>query len=391
MNILLLCRKYYPSFGGIETSVFQLAKSFSKMGHRTVILTASPRPTIPRVEYSNIIYIEPPSRWQAIFPKLYLATFGKNLKKIYNTIGRDIDLIIGRDTFMTNIAYDFDNKKSIVYIPSMDVKRFLYTRERKNKSFKDIVLKFLEDWQYAYEIKNQQYAINNIPNIIVFCKGMKGQLEDSYGEKTNRIEVCYPGCSLEYTDKNNDKKNDDFLNLLYIGRFSPEKNLMMLLEAVSILQEKIRLVLVGDGIGMEELKTRTSTMPPNIIVSFEGMHYDVAKYYQNADYFIFPSKYESFGQVIIESFTFGVPVIGFSSIHGKTSTAIEELVVDDVTGIICREFSVEALSKSIKRACINHNNLVKQCTMSCACISFAKKYFNWDNLAQTCIRLAKHD
>ena len=384
-KILLLCRSYFPFVGGIETSIYQLSKSLTKMGHSVTIITTSQPAKERRYEYASIVYaneIKSPFR---LIPSINLKLLEKSIiEKFRETKNENFDIIIGRDTFMTILALKFFHIPTI-YIPSMDVKNFVKTRVRNIKGIKDLILKLLENWQYKIEISNQNKLLSLADINIVFCNNMKRQLMQSYRIRKN-IEVVYPGCSLEFVNLPKIKDNTDRLKLLYVGRLSYEKNLAMLFNALKQMKEFIQLTIVGDGYCMDELRELAKNMPNNIKIIFEGFKNNTAIFYKAADIFVLPSKYESFGQVIIEAFTCGTPVIGFATIPGKTNTAIDELVQDNITGFVCNEFT----EKEIERCLCKAYNALRDGSiryMEFECVSYAKRNCSWDKLAERSLSL----
>lgn len=91
--------------------------------------------------------------------------------------------------------------------------------------------------------------------------------------------------------------------LLYAGRVSREKNI----EAFLALERPGTKVVVGDGPHRERLQRDF----PN--VEFLGYRTGtaLAEAYANADVFVFPSKTDTFGLVMIEAMACGVPVAAY--------------------------------------------------------------------------------
>ncbi|MEO9601202.1 glycosyltransferase family 1 protein [Parasphingorhabdus sp.] len=90
---------------------------------------------------------------------------------------------------------------------------------------------------------------------------------------------------------------------LYVGRVAVEKNIEGFLDS----DQPGSKVVVGDGPALENLKTR-----------YPGVHFvgrksgrELAGYYAGADVFIFPSKTDTFGLVIIEALACGTPVAAY--------------------------------------------------------------------------------
>ncbi|WP_461209830.1 glycosyltransferase [Desulfocurvus sp. DL9XJH121] len=97
---------------------------------------------------------------------------------------------------------------------------------------------------------------------------------------------------------------------LYVGRVSREKNLDVLARAFKDLCAKrpgVRLVVVGKGPYLEEMRTELSGFP----ATFTGplMGDDLAAAYASSDAFVFPSTTDTFGNVVLEAQASGLPVI----------------------------------------------------------------------------------
>ncbi|GHA14944.1 GDP-mannose-dependent alpha-mannosyltransferase [Devosia pacifica] len=89
-------------------------------------------------------------------------------------------------------------------------------------------------------------------------------------------------------------------HMLYVGRVSTEKNIAAFLD-LDIAGTKI---VVGDGPQRAELEQRF----PDVL--FLGYRHgdELAAIYRSADVFVFPSRTDTFGNVMIEALASGVPV-----------------------------------------------------------------------------------
>ena len=94
------------------------------------------------------------------------------------------------------------------------------------------------------------------------------------------------------------------LVLVCVARVSKEKNLEDFFE---LEYAGARKIMVGDGPMLEEYQAQY----PNVeFVGFKTGK-DLAEYYQMADVFVFPSKWETFGIVMIEAMACGTPVAAY--------------------------------------------------------------------------------
>jgi glycosyltransferase involved in cell wall biosynthesis len=92
--------------------------------------------------------------------------------------------------------------------------------------------------------------------------------------------------------------------LLCVSRVSKEKNLEAFFEMDYPGYLK---VMVGDGPMLETYKKRY----PDVHFTGFKTGVDLARYYANAEVFVFPSKWETFGIVMIEAMACGTPVAAF--------------------------------------------------------------------------------
>jgi len=107
-----------------------------------------------------------------------------------------------------------------------------------------------------------------------------------------------------------------------VGRVAVEKNIETFLQ----LDLPGSKVVVGDGPQLEQLKKKYSG------VTFTGAKFgeDLARYFADADVFVFPSKTDTFGLVIIEAMATGTPVAGYpvsgpiDIIPGSDAGAVDE-------------------------------------------------------------------
>ena len=124
--------------------------------------------------------------------------------------------------------------------------------------------------------------------------------------------------------------------LLCVSRVSKEKNLEEFFELDYPGYQKI---MVGDGPMLEKYKAQYPS------VHFTGFKtgVDLARYYANAEVFVFPSKWETFGIVMIEAMACGTPVAAYPC-QGP-----EDVVEQGVTG-----YMEEDLATAVHR-CIGLN------------------------------------
>jgi len=148
---------------------------------------------------------------------------------------------------------------------------------------------------------------------------------------------------------------------LFVGRVSKEKNI----EAFLNLKYNGVKVVVGDGPQLKELKKKYPD------VQFKGSMTGefLAWYYQNAEVFVFPSKSDTFGLVMLEALACGTPVAAYN-VTGPKDVIIPSVgCVDD------------DLQKALDTA-IHCDRMV--------CRNYAER-FGWKNVVDIFIKKVKYE
>jgi glycosyltransferase involved in cell wall biosynthesis len=121
---------------------------------------------------------------------------------------------------------------------------------------------------------------------------------------------------------------------LYVGRLVQAKGVFALVEAYARLDDEMRakvgLVLVGDGPDRSKLMERASQIAPGTI-QFPGFMQrdELPEFYALADALIFPTHSDTWGLVVNEAMSCGLPVIA-TSVAG----CVADLVQDGWNGYV---------------------------------------------------------
>jgi glycosyltransferase involved in cell wall biosynthesis len=115
---------------------------------------------------------------------------------------------------------------------------------------------------------------------------------------------------------------------LYVGRVSPEKNIEAFLKA-GLPGLK---VVVGDGPHLRKLAEQF----PGVRFAGRRCGEDLARHYASADVFVFPSRTDTFGLVILEALASGVPVAAYPV------TGPIDIVESGVSGVLHDDIEIAA-------------------------------------------------
>jgi len=133
--------------------------------------------------------------------------------------------------------------------------------------------------------------------------------------------------------------------VIFVGRFSPEKNLLMLVEALALLP-KVKLVLVGEGPLRPQMEALAAQR--GVAVEFVGIvpHEQLPELLNAADVFVLPSLSEGHPKVLLEAMSCGLPCVG-TNVQG-----IRDVIQDSTNGLLCK-LTKEDLASKIARVLSN--------------------------------------
>ena len=139
---------------------------------------------------------------------------------------------------------------------------------------------------------------------------------------------------------------DNFV--LYVGGFSPRKNIIGLIEAFSLIppakRKKSKLVITGNkGFSYPKYQKRADDLGISndvIFTDFIPLE-DLPVFYNGAEVLVYPSLYEGFGLPPLEAMACGTPVIA------SNITSIPEVCYD--SALLINPYNIDDLSYAIER------------------------------------------
>ncbi len=325
MKILIVTDAWYPQVNGVCRTLKNLGDELKKIGHQVEYIEPNQFFTVPMPKYNEI--------------KLSL--------NVWPRVGR---LISKADADIIHIATEGPI--------GIFAKRYCVKNKLKfTTSYHTQFDKYLKLYYPYLPIKLAQKFLKGFHSkaekILVTTQSMKDELQD-IGFDKDKMVVWTRGANHGAFQKPK-KINLEYKRpiYLYVGRVSIEKNIRAFLD---LDLEGTKLV-VGKGPDLDKLKKEY----PEAIFKGERTNGELASYFASSDVFVFPSKTDTFGIVIIEALKCGLPVAAYPVAGPKdifNGTNIGSLNND------LKKAALEAL-KSDRSACIEH----------------AKKY-TWENCAK---------
>ncbi|OPL08171.1 MAG: hypothetical protein AVO33_01285 [delta proteobacterium ML8_F1] len=165
---------------------------------------------------------------------------------------------------------------------------------------------------------------NDADNVIALSKGVKNDLIELYGVKSDKITTIYNPIDTEYIFEKSKEEcelgySKDF-KMVSCGRLVEQKNYSLIINALSIIKNKgyenFELFILGEGPKRDELNDLILECGLEGNVKLVGFQNNPYKYMAQADLFVLSSAWEGFGHVVAEALATGTPVLSTDCPHG---------------------------------------------------------------------------
>jgi glycosyltransferase involved in cell wall biosynthesis len=291
MRILVATDAWHPQVNGVVRTYERLAGEVRTLGASLSFLSPGDFRTLPCPTYPEIrLAVPAPSRAAALIrahapDAIHIATEGP----------------VG---WMTR---DYCIRRAIPFTTSYHTRfpEYLYSR-----------FAIPQTWTYAI----QRLFHNSAAGMMVSTPSLAGDLA---ARGFARLMPWTRGVDTDHFRPRSVRLFGPRPVLLYVGRVAVEKNLEAFLE----LDHPGRKVVVGDGPQLAVLRQRY----PDVTFTGDRQGEDLAKCYASADVFVFPSRTDTFGLVLLEAMASGLPVAAFPV------TGPIDLVAPGVSGILCED------------------------------------------------------
>ena len=318
MNILFISDVFFPRVNGVSTSINTFATELRALGHQVTLIAPSYSDEDKQEEWivrvpSHMIYFDPEDR---------LMNFGK-LKALLPWVrDRHFDVIHIHTPFTAHyVGIHFGKKLDIPVV------------ETYHTFFEDYLhhyLPFIPQFisrKLARTISRRQ--CNAVDGIVSPSKPMLDVLKQ-YGIKTPS-EVVATGLddsSFANVDGEHFRISHDIPltqpMLLFVGRVAHEKNINFLLEMhVKLIRNHpdALLVITGEGPAEESIKhsmDRLGITNKVRMIGYLDRSHELIACYKAADIFVFASKSETQGLVLLEAMAQGTAVVALAELGTKS-------------------------------------------------------------------------
>ncbi len=309
MKILFISDVYFPRINGVSTSIETFRHELRKLGH-TVHLIA---PDYPGSSSDESEIMRVPSRQLPLDPEDRLMKFNWVMAHREKLRNEHYDIIHIQTPF---VAHYLGTKLSrLLAIPCIETYHTFF------EEYLHYYIPFVPKIMMGFVARRfSRHQGNSLDGMVVPSRPMMEVLRN-YGV-TVHAEVIPTGLEPESFVPG---KGDDFRRkygiapdrpmLLFVGRVAHEKNIGFLLQVVDRVRKEIPevlLLIAGAGPAREALEHQSGKLDLSGNVMFIGYldrHTELNSCYHAADIFVFSSRTETQGLVLLEAMAQGVPVV----------------------------------------------------------------------------------
>lgn len=272
MRIMIVTDAWEPQVNGVVRTLKQTMDELQKMGHTVGIITPNAFKTIPCPTYPDISL--------SILPR-------RGVAKQMKAFAPDA-IHIATEGPLGLAARSYALKHGLPFTTAYHTRfpEYVHARTRIPLAWTYRFLKWFHGPSVAVMaptqvVKNdlEKYGFDNV---VIWSRGV--DLEIFKPQPSKVLNSAHP-------------------IFLYVGRVAVEKNIEAFLE-IDLPGSKW---VVGDGPALKEIKEKYP------LVNYLGVlnQYQLAEVYAAADVFVFPSKTDTFGLVLLEAMACGLPVAAY--------------------------------------------------------------------------------
>lgn len=276
---------------------------------------------------------------------IYLTNLKPNKNELQQAIKNKNIISFIKESFKSlNILYKriYVVKK---YIKETDAdvlisSRILYTR-LVSKYGKKTALKIAQEHRHHNNDRKYIKKLKKACIGIDYLMPVSKELTEFYQNEIPVKCIFIPN-SLEYWPE--EPSNLNYKNIISIGRLSKEKGFLDLIDVFKLINQKYpdwKLNIIGDGAERRPIEERIKNYNLEQKVVLHGFQkkdyiYDLLK---KSSIYLMCSYEESFGIVLLEAGSFGIPAVAFTSAQGAN-----EIINDDETGFLIKSRNKEEMA-----------------------------------------------
>lgn len=270
-HLMIVTDAWYPQVNGVVRSLTHTRDELTERGHKVTMLTPEGYRTFPCPTYPEIRL--------ALFPASRVAKFIRQTAPDVIHIATEGPLGLA--------ARNFCIRNNLKFTTAYHTRfpEYIYSRTRLPLGISYAFIRWFHKPSQTVMAPTQQV------------------ISDLDHWRVDNAALWPRGVDLDLFSPPKRRKKTEKPILLYVGRVAVEKNIEAFL-AININAEKW---VVGDGPALSSLK---KSYPDAVFFGVKSKE-ELPAFYGQADVFVFPSKTDTFGLVLLEAMACGLPVAAY--------------------------------------------------------------------------------
>jgi glycosyltransferase involved in cell wall biosynthesis len=404
MKICLLCYRGNPYCGGQGAYLYFLSRELARKGHSPTILVGYPEPwpmpwaqTI-LVENLNLWgvrknFISPSSPWRILrplnffefsatrfgfFPEMLLFSI-RALQLLKKTVpGPSFHILHDVQSLGYGLLLMKHFRRPLVTTVHHPLTIDFQTSLEHDRNFKERYYTVV-----FYPVGMHRRVIRHCDRVLTSSQETAREIQRAFGVSPQKIRMVYNGLDADFF-RPGDGEPKRPNSLLFVGNTDDsKKGISYLLQALTLLPEKITLTIVDQGgphktyapklvqrLGLASRVTFTGKVSAEVL----------RRFYTSSEAVILPSLYEGFGLPAAESMACGTPVIA------TRAGALPEVVGEDGAGLLVPTRDPEAMARAILEVLRDQDRRQK---MGVAGRERVERLFTWASAAERTLEVYK--
>ena len=309
MRILMISDVYFPRVNGVSTSIYTFRQHLVAKGHKVTLIVPEYREKME--DDDDIIRIA--SRYVPFDPEDRMFKQGDILQRIPELEKENYDLLHIQTPFVAHYA-------GIKLAKALGIPSIITYHTFFEEYLYNYVPFVPKSWLKLLARRFSAGQCNEVNAVIVPSTPIEERLRE-YGVETP-ITRLPTGIDLNKFKGGDGMRfreaNDIPLHrpvMVYVGRVAHEKNIDFLLHVLNKVREKIPnvlLIIAGEGPAEVHLRklVRKLDLAANVLfVGYLDRNTELLDCYMAGDVFVFASRTETQGLVLLEAMALGVPVV----------------------------------------------------------------------------------
>ena len=200
-----------------------------------------------------------------------------------------------------------------------------------------------------------RFVYSRVHAVAATSQGVADDLVRAFNVPRERIVIVHNPVDVDAVQTAAEEPLDESIAagvvpvIVTAGRLAHAKNLPLLVDALELLARRVGFCawVLGRGELESELRERLAASAIGDRVTLFGFQANPWKFMARADVFLLTSRYEGFGNVLIEAMAVGTPVVATASYGTR------DIVRDEQTGVLVERHDAASVAAALERVLLD--------------------------------------